>query len=61
MILFIYLLRKKTRALYYDKLFIKAIDSFINKSNNVNNNVDIEENLKQVTIHDSNNLEVIKL
>ena len=44
-------------ALFYDKLFIQAINSFINQ----NNNVDIEENLKQVIIHDSTNLEAIKL
>ena len=44
-------------ALYYDKLFIKAINSFINQNNNVNSNVNIEENLKQVIIHNSTNLE----
>ena len=48
-------------ALYYDKLFIKTINSFISQNNNINSKVDIEEDLKQVIIHDSTNLEAIKL
>ena len=46
-----------------EKLFVSSIKTMINSSNNINmvkeNNID--ENLKQVIIHDSTNLEAMKL
>ncbi len=50
-------------ALNNEILFINSIKSIINTNNNVNANKDsnIEESLKQVIIHDSTNLEAMKL
>ena len=43
-------------------LFINSIKSIINNNNgNINKDNNIEENLKQVIIHDSTNLEAMKL
>ena len=47
-------------ALNNEILFINSIKSIINSSN-VNKDSNIEENLKQVIIHDSTNLEAMKL
>ena len=48
-------------ALNNEILFINSIKSIINSSNNSNKENNIEENLKQVIIHDSTNLEAMKL
>jgi hypothetical protein len=48
-------------ALNNEVLFINCIKSIINSNNNANKESNIEENLKQVIIHDSTNLEAMKL
>ena len=48
-------------ALNNEILFINSIKYIINNNNNSNKENNIEENLKQVIIHDSTNLEAMKL
>ena len=48
-------------ALNNEVLFINCLKSIINSNNNANKESNIEENLKQVIIHDSTNLEAMKL
>ena len=48
-------------ALNNEILFINSIKYIINSNNNSNKENNIEENLKQVIIHDSTNLEAMKL